>query len=337
MKRKYPRYCRSFEDRHGVVRHYFHRPGGKNIPLPGLPWSPTFMAAYEIALNEGKVTGKAKPGTLHAAVTDYLQSEGFGIGLAKSTQGTRRNILEKFGKEHGDKPVALMHANALQNILNKMTPAAQRGFKKAIRGFIDYCLSHRLMKVDPLLGTKLTKMKNTGGFHTWSEDEIAKYEARHAAGTKARLALELLLQTGHARCDVVQMGRQHVKRGKLSMRRQKTNVQFDIPLLPSLVEELKLHHKDNHLTFLNTEYGKPFAAAGFGNWFRERCDEAGLPQCAAHGLRKAAAVRHAMNGATAPELMAWFGWKTLAEAQRYIEEANRIKLAEAAGAKMTGS
>jgi hypothetical protein len=54
----------------------------------------------------------------------------------------------------------------------------------------------------------------------------------------------------------------------------------------------------------------------------------------AHGLRKAAAVHHALNGTTAPELMAWFGWKTIGEAQRYIEEANRVKLAESAGAKV---
>lgn len=32
--------------------------------------------------------------------------------------------------------------------------------------------------------------------------------------------------------------------------------------------------------------------------------------------------------------MAWFGWKTISEAQRYIEEANRIRLAESAGAKI---
>ncbi|KRQ95512.1 hypothetical protein CQ12_38675 [Bradyrhizobium jicamae] len=97
-----------------------------------------------------------------------------------------------------------------------------------------------------------------------------------------------------------------------------------------------MHPKDQ-LTFLMTEYGKPFAANGFGNWFRDRCNEAGLPHCAAHSLRKAAAVRHALNGATAPELMAWFGWKTLAEAQRYCEMANRIKLAEAAAAKMNAN
>jgi hypothetical protein len=32
--------------------------------------------------------------------------------------------------------------------------------------------------------------------------------------------------------------------------------------------------------------------------------------------------------------MAWHGWKTIGEAQRYVEEANRIRLAESAGAKM---
>ena len=186
---------------------------------------------------------------------------------------------------------------------------------------------------NPLANVELAKIKKTGGHHTWTEDEIAQYETRHARGTKARLALALLLQTGHARVDVARMGRQHVKNGKLSMRRQKTGVQFDIPVLPELVAELALH-KTGQLAFLVTDYGQPFTATGFGNKFREWCDEANLPHCSAHGLRKAAAVRHALNGATAPELMAWFGWKTIGEAQRYIEEANRIKLAESAGAKI---
>lgn len=93
------------------------------------------------------------------------------------------------------------------------------------------------------------------------------------------------------------------------------------------------HQKADQLFYLMTDYGKPFTAAGFGNWFADRCREAAVPG-RAHGLRKASAVRHALNGATAPELMAWHGWKTIGEAQRYIEEANRIKLAASAGAKM---
>jgi integrase len=51
------------------------------------------------------------------------------------------------------------------------------------------------------------------------------------------------------------------------------------------------------MPFLVTAFGKPFTANGFGNWFRQRCDEAGLPHCSAHGLRKAAAARLAELGA----------------------------------------
>src|SRR6185295_7451982 len=102
-----------------------------------------------------------------------------------------------------------------------------------------------------------------------------------------------LLQTGHARVDIVRMGPQHIRNGKLSMRRQKTGVQFDIPLLPDLIEELKLHPV-NDLAYLVTERGKPFGAASFGNWFRQRCNDAGLKGYSAHGLRKASAVRHAL-------------------------------------------
>jgi integrase len=297
------------------------------------------MEARERALNAEWVqpelgASRTVAGTVNAALVSYYQSSAFTSSLAKSTQGSRRAILELFRADHGDKRIALMHRTALQNILNGKTPIVARNWRKALRGFIDHCFSLDMIKVDPLAGIKLAKMKKSSGHHTWTEEEVAQYEARHAPGTKARLALVLLIQTGHARSDVVRMGRQHIKSGKLSMRRQKTQVAFDIPVLPDLLAELELHPKTEQLAFLTTGYGKPFAAAGFGNWFRERCNEAGLPHCSAHGLRKAAAVRHALNGATAPELMAWFGWKTIGEAQRYIEEANRIQLAESAGAKI---
>ncbi len=39
-------------------------------------------------------------------------------------------------------------------------------------------------------------------------------------------------------------------------------------------------------TYLETAYGQPFTAPGFGNWFRTQCDAAGLTKCSAHGLRK---------------------------------------------------
>jgi hypothetical protein len=58
-----------------------------------------------------------------------------------------------------------------------------------------------------------------------------------------------------------------------------------------------------------------FTAAGFGNWFSDRCNAAGLPQCSDIGLRKAGAALAAEKGASVHELMAIFGWLTMKEAE----------------------
>jgi hypothetical protein len=328
-------------NRHGERVYYLRRPGQKKIrlqiPAGVLPWSPAFLAIYEAAMAEVPIAATSGlgrpviPGTVNAAIVSYYQSSAF-TGLAATTRMNRRGILEIFRADHGDKRVGLMHTRALQAIFSGKGAGVQRSWRKALRGLVDHCLGLGMMQTDPLAGVKLAKAKKTSGFHAWTEDEIAQYRDRHAPGTKARLALELLLQTGHARADAIRMGRQHVKRGKLSMVRKKTGTPFDIEILPELLAELE-RHKLEGLAFLVNEYGRPFKADTFGRWFAKRCREAGVPG-RAHGLRKASAIRHALNGASALELMAWHGWKTIGEAQRYCEEANRIRLAESAATKM---
>jgi hypothetical protein len=241
-RRRNPPFVHEYTNRHGTTVYYLRRPGHKKIRLKipdgALPWSPRFMEAYDAAMSSAPDApaigaGRTVPGTVNAAMISYFQSS-FGNGVGESTKQAFRAILETFRAEHGDKRVAMMHTTALQNIVNNKKPVAQRNFKKAMRGFISYCISQNLMTTNPLANVELAKIKKTGGHHTWTEHEITQYAARHARGTKARLALALLLQTGHARADVARMGRQHVKSGKLSMRRQKTGVQFDIRCCPSL-------------------------------------------------------------------------------------------------------
>jgi site-specific recombinase XerD len=342
VKGKYPRWTHGYIDRHGKPRFYLRRPGHKKIPLPGLPWSPEFMEAREKALTGD--WGKAEigatrtvAGTVNAAVISYYQASSFKDGLAKSSQDSRRAILERFREEHGDKRVALMLGSALQVIINKKTPAAQRNWKKALRGFIDHCLSLKMMKTDPLAGLKLVKMK-TKGHHPWESAECAKFENHHALGTRARLAYELLLQASQSRCDVVRMGRQHIRNGMMSMGRQKTGVPFNVEIMPSLQCAIDAMPASNHLTFLVTAQGNPFTAAGFGNWFRDMCHVAGLPKrCTSHGLRKAAATYLAEQGATDHQLMAWFGWTSISQAQVYTKAANRKLMARGAAKLITGT
>jgi integrase len=79
-----------------------------------------------------------------------------------------------------------------------------------------------------------------------------------------------------------------------------------LPILPEL-EEVIAASPCGDLTFLVTAFGKPFSDAGIGNWFRDRCDEAGLQGLSAHGLRKAGATIAAERGASERQLMAIFG------------------------------
>jgi integrase len=300
------------------------------------------MAAYEAAMKGEALPRKeigesrSQPGTIAALVAAYFSSPQF-KGLSASTQATYRGIIERFRREHGHRRIATLQRDKLAEMLanRAATPTAANNWLRMVRMLMQFAIFMNMRGDDPTVGIKTLKVRSAG-FLTWGEDQIAAYRKRHALGTKARLALELLVNTGQRRSDVVRMGRQHIRDGILSLRQQKTGVVIEIPVLPEMQAALDAIPKSEHLTFLTTEYGKAFTAAGFGNWFRDRCKEAGLAKgYAAHGLRKAAATRHANSGATAHELMAWFGWTTLKEAERYTRAANRKQLAQAVMRKLT--
>lgn len=102
-----------------------------------------------------------------------------------------------------------------------------------------------------------------------------------------------------------------------------------LPIRPELRAALEAGPTGD-LSWLVTAYGKPFTAAGFGNKFRDWCNQAGLPHCSAHGLRKAAATRLAEAGATEQQIMAITGHRTSAQVTSYTRAANQRKLAEQA-------
>jgi integrase len=137
---------------------------------------------------------------------------------------------------------------------------------KAIRGLMAYAVAINMRADDPTAGMKLTRVKDSGGFHTWTDDEIATYRAYHAIGTRPRLAFELLLETAQRRSDVVCLGPQHLRHGKLRLRQKKTGAQVVIPVTADLQAALDATPM-GHLNFLVTAKGRPFTPAGFGGWF----------------------------------------------------------------------
>ena len=189
---------------------------------------------------------------------------------------------------------------------------------------------------NPTWGVRKIKYASSG-HHSWTPEEIAQYRDRHPLGSKARLALDLLVYTGGRREDAVRLGPQHVRNRRIRFRQAKnehrTPIDIDIPLHPEL-EAAIAAIPSGHLTFLITEFGRPFTPAGFGNWFRDQCDQANLHHCSAHGLRKATAAALAEAGATAHEIAAVTGHMSLEEIERYTRAARKKKLADSAMAKL---
>jgi integrase len=142
---------------------------------------------------------------------------------------------------------------------------------------------------------------------------------------------------GQARQDVVAMGPQHVRSEVLYWIRGKTKdttgIELAIPVHPE-PRRIIDGTPSGHLTFPATEFSRPFAVAGFGNWFREQCDMANLRHCSFHGLRKAASVRLAEAGCTPHEIAAITGHASLKEVVRYTQTADRKRLAHAAMEKV---
>lgn len=328
------KYVHEFRDRHGTIRRYVRKPGAaKRIPLPGLPGSAEFMETYQAALAAPVMrtevgAARTKHGTVNFAIVAYYNSRDF-HNLAESSQKARRRILELFRVKFGHLRIDALRRDHIQRILADKPPFSARDWLKAIRAILRFSVETlRLRDDDPASGIEL-KMPKHDGYHCWTDEEITQFETHHAIGTKPRLALALLLYTAQARCDVVKMGRQHVKDGILHTGRQKTGVKLEIPVHSELQRIIDATPSGG-MTFLLTEYGKPFAAAGFGNWFRDQCDAADLPQCSAHGLRKAALTRLAEAGCSPFQIMAISGHKTLALVQHYCAAANKKKLAREA-------
>src|SRR5215469_10882356 len=334
---KLPKYVQHWVDDEGRPHCYFRRRGFPRVPLKGLPWSPSFMAEYEKAMSGARTAigaGRVKPGSVAAVVAEYLDSQTFFTSKSAGTQRMRRGILDRFGAAYGERPFALLPPEWIEALLDSKPPHAARSWLATLRSLCQFAVKRRYLRTDPTANIKLRAIKSDG-FHTWTEGEIAQFEAHHPVGTKPRLALALLLYTAQRRSDVVRMGRQHIRNGALTVKQQKTGTELPpIPVLPDLQAVLNATPGE-HLTFLVTSTGKPYGGNAFTEQFREWCDAAGLPKhCSAHGLRKAACRRLAEAGCSGPEIMSISGHATLKELVRYTKAADQAKMARNAMAKV---
>ena len=338
-------------DRWGNRRVYFRVGRGRRVRIREELGTEEFDRRYHELLRQhaaGKLKpvprDSVKPGTFRWLCQQYMQSVEY-RNLDPRTQHVRRQIIDHMCGEPiapgaietlADCPIARFTPKAVHILRDRKAeyPEAANGRVKVIRAIFRWALdpTNAIQGIggNPARDVPFLKPKNMGGFHTWTVDEVELFEAEHPIGTKTRLALALLAYTGARRSDVVQLGKQHVREGRLRFTAHKNRDRaprvIDIPLLAELQAVIDASPTGD-MTFLLTEFSKPYTAAGFGNWFARQCRAIGLNHCSAHGLRKAGATIAAENGATTSQLMAIFGWATANEAERYTKAAERKRLA----------
>jgi integrase len=339
MKRKLPKHVTAFFDRHGKER-FRYRKGVVSRYLRPPFNSPEFREDLDSARKGGERTfkGRNEPGSMSELIARYYESVGF-RRASEGRQKTVRGILEPFRNEYGRDLVrnfsfehieAILLAKQKKRLVGKRTVGghgAAVNLQKQLARLFRYAVRLKLIDTNPVELAESVKALKTGGRHTWTEDEIARYRQRHPLGTKARLALEIILWTGQRRGDAIDFGPQHIKGGKIEFVASKGQKTMRLPAAPQLIAAIRAMPSVGMKTYLVTTYGKPFTGDGFGNWFAERCKEAGVPG-RAHGLRKAIARRAAELEATQAMLKAIGGWEQDSEVATYTKGADQARLAE---------
>lgn len=322
-------------DRHGKMRWYVRVRHGRRIPIPGAYGSREFMEAYHAAVigtPHAPPSTKLRHGSLAQLVAKWKEHSDW-LTTAPATRRQRENILlhvleKSGGRDYGDIVKADIRKGKEDR---KATPAAANNFLKTMRALFRWAVAEELLDENPAEGVPLFKLEK-GGFPTWTVDDVTAYRKTYPLGSRERLVMEIALNTGLRRSDIVRVGSGNVRNGVIDIKTAKTGVQLYVPVLPRLQEAIDAM-PPRDLWVCSARNGKPIAKESLGTLFREWGNAAGVSK-RLHGLRKLCATVIADEGASELELQALFGWITNNQSAVYVQEANKKRLAMRAAIRL---
>jgi integrase len=344
-----PKYVTRFTDRHGCDRLRYRRAGyvgGYFHAKLGTEEFRAEYAAFEASrVEEGPRQSKWQPDTVGDVVTRYM-SVLARLGPSETTQAKVRRIIDGFREDHGQRFIADFRFEHIDKIIEKKRAKvvgekrttggieAARKLRKELMRLFDYAIKLRIRADNPVRQSEKIRVQpseKSPGYYAWAEADIEKYRATHALGTNARLAMELMLWTGQRRGDAIRLGPNDILEGRVGLIISKTGKGLKLSLAPQLQSAINaVSAIPGAKSFLINSHGKPYTNPGFGNKMREWCDEAGLPKCTAHGLRKAMMRRLAELNMPNRTMKSVSGHSGDDEVSTYTESANQMQLADEA-------
>ena len=337
-----------FKDHTDKYRAVFRAPGQpRKTILSGYPTKgsaidaldlPENRARYESLLTGTKIEARTNSygkRTMAQAIESYFKCNRF-TSKKPATQRTYRAALKDVQEKDGHRYVCDLTRQAAQTVIEDIG-ARSPGLANTAKAVLTLIMQREIVAGhrdnNPF---DMVERYEIGEHRTWTEEEIAKFEARWPIGTRERLAFALMLYTGQrGESDVRRMRRSMIVKGWMNgFTQTKTGTTVDIPIHPELARIILLTGGDDVL--LPGPDGKEIKASTMGKMMAMAIDEADLPDdCVPHGLRKACCRRLAEAGATVLQIMAITGHKSIKEVERYTKGVDRKKMAAQAMALLS--
>jgi integrase len=288
------------------------------------------MQAYQDAMSGPLVRPRApKVGTLAALAAEFFSSTEF-ANLRSSSQATYRLALSPVLHLDGHRLVRDLPPDKARKIIQEIgasRPAMANLTRAVLQRLFSFAIAIGQRRDNPFNAVPKYKI---GTHHTWTDEQLSVYEKHWPLGTRERLAFDVLLYSAQRVGDVVRMQRSDIRNGVITVVQQKTGAEVFVPLHPALARSIKAGPSKG-VYLIGDKNGRPINRRTLTVLISVATKAAGLPpECVAHGLRKAALRRLAEHGATSKEMQAISGHRSLAEIERYTQQADRRRLAKAA-------
>src|SRR5258706_6840344 len=246
MPRPRPPHLHREANRHGKVVWYVRVGKGSRVRIRAAYGTPEFEGAYQSAIQGDRPRGAARAtrGTLGWLFDLYRQTTAW-TDLAKSTRYKREKIMMRVLATAEHEPIsAINEAHVIAGRERRAaTPASAQAFIDTLHGVFKWAVGVKLANGDPTLNVKVkTKSKRKGGYPPWTDEDMAKFEARWPRGTRERVIFDILAYTSLRIGDVAILGRQHLKqrtividgepvrRTVISIDSEKTGMRVELPL-----------------------------------------------------------------------------------------------------------
>lgn len=324
----------------------------RRITLTTTPDDDAFLDEYKAArrgITSGGSTDSRAPERSFAWLTfqfeDAMQARVDRGEMDPRTLKQRASFFARLRGDYGDFEME-MPRRAVIKIRDSMadTPGAANNCVKSLRAMYAWALEREIVSANPTDHVRAlpTSARKEKGAKPWAVEDLQQFRHVHKEGTTAHTALSLFMFTACRLDDARDFGPHSIRQidgvEYLDWQpKKKGSARVTIPLMPPLKRAVELSGNSNAERWLLTGWGKPFSSVNsFGNWFRERVEEAGLTGLSPHGIRKAAGNLMAMSGVSQYHIMAVHGHTQAKTSEVYTAGVNRAALARDAMKAMSG-